>query len=69
MASLLLKTRIGEKNARIYGHIFKIAHLPLKTLIKEKNARVFKNSENAASTLMVTRHTQLLFTFKRKEQK
>jgi hypothetical protein len=49
--------------------IFKMTHLPLKTLIRKKNARVFKKSKNTASTLMVTRRAQLLFTFKRKEQK
>jgi hypothetical protein len=43
--------------------------LALKTLIGEKNARAFKKSENDASTLMVTRRAQLLFIFKRKEQK
>jgi hypothetical protein len=51
------------------GSIFKMAHLPLKTLIRKKNVRILKKSENAASTLTVTRRAQLLFTFKRKEQK
>jgi hypothetical protein len=40
MTHLPLKTLIGEKNARVYGHIFKMAPIPLKTLIGEKNARV-----------------------------
>jgi len=36
MAPLPLKTLIGEKNARVLRHIFKMAPLPLKTLIGEK---------------------------------
>jgi hypothetical protein len=40
MVPLPFKTLIGEKNARVYGHIFKMAHLPLKNLIGEKDAKV-----------------------------
>jgi hypothetical protein len=36
------KTLIEEKNARVYGHIFKMAPLPLKDLIGEKDARVLR---------------------------
>jgi hypothetical protein len=40
MTPLPLKTLIREKNARVWGHIFKMGPLPLKTLIREKNVRV-----------------------------
>jgi hypothetical protein len=42
MVPLPLKTLIGEKNDKVYGHIFKMAPLPLKNLIGEKDARVLR---------------------------
>jgi hypothetical protein len=40
MAPLPLKTLIGENNARVYDHIFKMTPLPLKNLLGDKDARV-----------------------------